>query len=280
MFGFEITSDLLIVAIFAQTIVISLIIITFYFKIKNIQYKTIDLNEKLEEKLDRVESKLSYLSNQVLVISANRDKFKYPTSSLHPSTYSRTNGTTHEDLDSQNLLRDLTLYAQNSRDFKKVDTRLTGIANPAATKAEDSETKPIQAIEAPLFSRPKTESTDTTTSSSSSSITPENNSFSEKSKSNKPGDAASKDLSTDFVQNNDGSASTNRFDHKDHIEKNTNPEIDKIEKEILIALKRLGGNVDDFGDLDGYDSGGGGSRKEEVLYPAIKKSDRKVKNFD
>ena len=28
--------------------------------------------------LDRVESKLSYLYNQVLVISANQDKFNYP----------------------------------------------------------------------------------------------------------------------------------------------------------------------------------------------------------
>ena len=82
MFGFEITSDLLIVAIFAQTIAISLIILTIYFKIKKIHYKNIDLHEKIDEKLDRVESKLSYLYNQVLVISANQDKFNYTKSSL------------------------------------------------------------------------------------------------------------------------------------------------------------------------------------------------------
>ena len=279
MFGFQIPSDLLIVAIFAQTIVISLIILTFYIKIKNIQYNNIVLKEKIDEKLDRIESKLSYLSNQVLVISANGDKFEYPTSSLHPSTCSRTSGTTHEDLDSQNLLNHTALYAQNSRENKKVDTRLTGIATPAGTKAEDSETKPIEVIETSLFSQPQTES-ELKTTSTSFSHTPENNSFSVKSKSNKPGDVAAKGISTDFVQDIDGSASTNRFDHKDHIEKNTNPEIDKIEKEILTDLKRLGGNDDDFGDLDGYDGGGGSSSREEVEYQTAKKSDRKVKNFD
>jgi hypothetical protein len=279
MFGFQIPSDLLIVAIFAQTIVISLIILTFYIKIKNIQYKNIVLKEKIDEKLDRIESKLSYLSNQVLVISANGDKFKYPTS-LDPAFNYRTSGTTHEDLDSQNLLKDTALYAQNFRDYKKADTRLTGIATPAATKVQDSETKPIEVIEAPLFSQPKSESALTTTTTSSFSHTPGNISFSVKSKSNKPGDVAAKGISTDFVQDIDGSASTNRFDHKDHIEKNTNPEIDKIEKEILTALKRLGGNDDDFGDLDGYDGGGGSSSREEVEYQTAKKSDRKVKNFD
>ncbi|HEX5187823.1 MAG TPA: hypothetical protein VFV86_13130, partial [Nitrososphaeraceae archaeon] len=84
MFGFESTSDLLIIAIFVQTIVISLIILIIYLKIRKIQYKNIHLNEKIDEKLDRVESKLSYLYNQVLVISANEDKFKYPRSSLDP----------------------------------------------------------------------------------------------------------------------------------------------------------------------------------------------------
>ena len=109
MFGFEITSDLLIVAIFAQTIAISLIILTIYFKIKKIHYKNIDLHEKIDEKLDRVESKLSYLYNQVLVISANQDKFNYTKSSLDPSTYYRTSVPTTEESDSQSLLKD-TIY--------------------------------------------------------------------------------------------------------------------------------------------------------------------------
>lgn len=50
MFGFESTSDLLIVAIFVQTIAISLIILTIYLKIRKIQYKNIDLNEKIDER--------------------------------------------------------------------------------------------------------------------------------------------------------------------------------------------------------------------------------------
>jgi hypothetical protein len=245
MFGFQSTTDVLIVAIFAQTIGLSLIILIIYFKIRKIHYKNIDLSEKLDEKLDRVESKLSYLS-KVLVISANGDKFKYPTSSLDPSAYYQPRVTTHEDLDSQSLLKDTTFYAQKSADSKITDTSLTATANATATKASASDTS-------------------------------HNTSFSEISKSNKPGDAVAKDLTTDFVQNSNGFTSTKSFDQNDHIEKKTNPEIDKIEKEILTALKRLGGNDNDYGDLDGND---GDNRKGEVVYPASKKSDRKVKNFD
>ena len=162
MFGFEITSDLLIVAIFAQTIAIALIVLTIYFKIKKIQYKNIDLNEKIDEKLDRVESKLSYLYNQVLVISANQDKFNYPISSLNPSTYYRTSVPTNEESDSSSLLKDTILYGQNSRDSRIADTRLT------ATKAKESETEPIPVIETSSFSQPKSEPAITTTSSSPS----------------------------------------------------------------------------------------------------------------
>ena len=279
MFGFEINSDLLIVAIFAQTIAISLIILIIYFRTNKIHYKNIDLNEKIEEKIDRIESKLSYLSKQVLVISANEDKFKYQTAPFDASANYQTRVGAHGSTVSQSLLKDTTFIGHNIMDSKVVDTRLSvnANANENATEAEESETNSIPVIERPLFSKPNSESAATSTTSSSSSLSPQNNSFSEISKSNKPGDVAAKDLSTDFVQNNDGYASTNRFDHNDHIEKNTNPEIDKIEKEILTALKRLGGNDDDFGGLDGYD-GGGSSR--EVVYPAAKKSDRQVKNSD
>ena len=135
MFGFEITSDLLIVAIFAQTIAISLIILTIYFKIKKIHYKNIDLHEKIDEKLDRVESKLSYLYNQVLVISANQDKFNYTKSTLNPSTYYRTSVPTTEESDSQSLFKDTTLYGQNSMGSRIAETRQT------ATIPKDSETR-------------------------------------------------------------------------------------------------------------------------------------------
>ena len=72
------------------------------------------------------------------------------------------------------------------------------------------------------------------------------------------------------------STNTKSFADNDRpIEKNTNPEIDKIEKEILTALKRLGGSDGDS-DVDGY----GDSSGEDVIYPTAKKSDRKVKNID
>ena len=164
MFGFEITSDLLIVAIFAQTIAIALIVLTIYFKIKKIQYKNIDLNEKIDEKLDRVESKLSYLYNQVLVISANQDKFNYPKSSLNPSTYYRTRVPTNEESDSQSLLKDTTLYGQNSMGSRIADNKTN-----CNSYAKESETEPIPVIETSSFSHPKSEPAITTTSSSSSS---------------------------------------------------------------------------------------------------------------
>ena len=194
MFGFEITSDLLIVALFAQTITIALIVLTIYFKIRKIQYKNIELDEKLDEKLDRVESKLSYLSNQILVISANQDKFTYPMSSLDPSTYYRTRVPTNEESESSSLLKDTMLYGQNSRDSRIADTILT------ATQAKESETEPIPVIETSSFSHPKPEPAITTTSSSSS-LTSNHHSFSEISTSNKPSDVGSKDTAIDSVQN-------------------------------------------------------------------------------
>ncbi len=244
MFGFEITSDLLIVAIFAQTIAIALIVLIIYFKIKKIQYKNIDLNEKIEEKLDRVESKLSYLYNQVLVISANQDKFNYPISSLNPSTYYRTSVTTNEESDSLSLLKDTPPYGQNSRDSRIVDTRLT------ATKAKESETESIPVLETSSISQPKSEPAITITSSP---LPSNHHSFSELSTSNNLSDtAAAKDTTIDFLQNNKGTTSTKSLADNDRpIEKNTNPEIEKIEKEILTALKRLGGSDGDS-DVDGY----------------------------
>ncbi len=260
MFGFEITSDLLIVAIFAQTIAISLIILTIYFKIKKIHYKSIDLHEKMDEKLDRVESKLSYLYNQVILIPASQDKFNYTKSTLDPSTYYRTSVASTEESNSQSLLNDTTLYGQNSMGSRRAEIRQT------ATIPKDSETEPIPAIETSSFSQPKSEPAITATSSPPTS---NHYSFSEISTSNKRSDNASKDTTSDFVQDSKESTNTKSFADNDlPIGKNSNPEIDKIEKEILTALKRLGG--DDDGD----------SSREEVIYPTAKKSDRKVKNID
>jgi hypothetical protein len=251
MFGFEITADLFIVAIFAQIIAISLIILIIYFKIKKIQYKNIDLNEKMEDKLDRVESKLSYLYNQVLIISANQDKSKYPLSSSNPSTYYRTKVTTHDESDSLSLLKDTTLGVQNSTDSRTIDTRQT------TTIPKESETKFIPVLE-------------------SSSLPPNNNSFSEIATSNNLGEAEGRNLVRDFVQNSKETTNSKGFTHNNlPIEKNTNPELDKIEKEILTALKRLGG-----GDGSGDGSGDGVGSEQDVIYPTAKRSDRKVESVD
>ena len=259
MLGFEITADLLIVAIFAQTIAIALIILIIYFKIKKIQYKNTDLNEKIEEKLDRVESKLSYLSNQILVISANQDKFKYPISSLDPSTYYRTKDTTNEESDSLSLLRNTTSDVQNSRDSRIVDT-IQSTSSP-----KDSETEFIPGLETSSGSQSKSEPIITTTSS----LPPNNNSFSDVSTSNKLDEAAARNTTIDYTQNNkEPKNAKGSADNDIPIEKNTNPEIDKIEKEILTALKRLGGNY------------GGDGNEEDIIYPTVKKFDRKGKSVD
>jgi hypothetical protein len=268
MFGFESTSDLLIVAIFVQTIVISLIILIIYLKIRKIQYKNIDLNEKINEKLDRVESKLSYLYNQVLVISANEDKFKYPRSSLEPSTFHGSGITTQGSV-SQSLLKDTILYGQNSRD----SISETGqIANAYAIKSKDSETNPIPTIETSSISQPESEPPVMTTGSYPLS---NNNSFSEISTNNKRSDTATKNTTADFVYDSNVSIDSKDIDHTDlPYEKNTNPEIDKIEREILKALERLGGSNDTYG------YGDGDSNREDVIYQTAKKSDRKGKNID
>ncbi|MDN5845179.1 MAG: hypothetical protein L0H53_02765 [Candidatus Nitrosocosmicus sp.] len=277
MFGFEITFDLLIVAIFAQTIALSLIILTIYFKIKKIQYKNIVLNEKIEEKLDRVESKLSYLFNQVSVITANQEKYNYPKSSLNPSAYYPTKVPTKEESDSPSMLKNITLNGQNSNS-KIVDTRLT------AAKSEELDLipEPIPSPKTPYFSEPKSESAITNTTPS---LPSNHHLFSELSTSNKPSDAAVKDSPVDSVRNNKEFTNTKNFaDNDSAVEKNTNPEIDKIEKEILTALKRLGGgdgNGNSYWDreVDGYGDDDS-SRREDIIYPTAKKSDRKVKNID
>lgn len=267
MFGVEITADLLIIAIFAQTIAISLIILIIYFKIKKIQYKNIDLNEKTEEKLDRVESKLSYLYNQVLTISANQDKFNYPFSSRDPSTYYRTKVTTHDESESLSPLKDTTLGVQNSGDSRTLDTRQT------TTIPKDLETGPIPGLDTSASSQLKSELTIATTTS----FPPNNNSFSEISTSDNIDEDVSRNTTKGYVQNNKELTNSNGFTDNDlPIEKNTNPEIDKIEIEILTALKRLGG----IDGSSGGSCGDGEGSEEDVIYPTTKRSDKKVKGVD
>jgi hypothetical protein len=74
-----------------------------------------------------------------------------------------------------------------------------------------------------------------------------------------------------------GSTNTKSFADNDRpIEKNTNPELDKIEREILTALKRLGGSDDDGdGNVDSYGDSYGDNSEEDVIYPTTKKDGQK-----
>jgi hypothetical protein len=152
------------------------------------------------------------------------------------------------------LLKDTTLNVQISTDSKTIDTRQT------TTIPKESETKFIPVLE-------------------TSSLPPNNNSFSEISTSSTLGEAADRNSAREFVQNKKEPTNSKGFTDNDlHIEKNTNPEIDKIEMEILTALKRLGGS--EGGSGGGSGDGEGSDSEEDVIYPTAKRSDKGVKGVD
>lgn len=246
MFGFEITSDLLIIAIFAQTIAIVLIILIMYLKIKKIYHKNIDLNKKIEDKINSLDSKLSDLSNQVLVISTNPDKFNSSVSSMDPSAYYRFKDTTNYESDSLNLLTDPTLENQNRTDSELIDARLT----PSKSKVPENKSIPIPETTSGSPSTLASTSTSMTlvpSIAAKSSVPPDQDSSTEISASNHPDYSTVHDKTINFGQNDNEPSNNGLTDIDRPIEKNTNTEIDKIEKEILTALKRLGGD-DEEGD--------------------------------
>lgn len=269
MFGFEITSDLLIIAIFAQTIAIALIILIIYLKIKKIHHKNIDLNEKIEDKINSLDSKLSDLSNQVLAISTNQEKFNSPVSSMDPSAYYRFKETANYESDSLNLLTDPTLENQNRTDSELIDARLT------TSQSKDPENKSIAIPGTTSFSHSTLASTSTSTTSvpliaAKSSVPPDQDSSTKISASNKSDYSTVRDKAINFGQNDNEPSNNGLTDIDRPIEKNTNPEIDKIEKEILTALKRLGG--------DGV--GGAGSVGGDDIDTTTKRPDKKPVTFD
>ncbi|MBA2268622.1 MAG: hypothetical protein H0W19_09845 [Nitrosopumilus sp.] len=267
MFGFEITSDLLIVAIIAQTIAIALIILITYFKIKKIHHKNIDLNEKIVDKINNLESKLSELSDQILTISTNQDKFNYSVSSMNPSSYYRFKDTTIYESDSLNLLQDPLLESQNIADSEIIDARLTTTSKP---KDSGNKSIPIPGT-TPVSSSTRESISASTTSVSStsakSSLHPAQDSSTQISTSNNPDYTASQNKTINYEQNYDEPINKGLTDNDSVIEKNTNPEIDKIEKEILTALKRLGG--DDEGGVGGV----GGNDTDTTTKRPDKKSE-------
>jgi hypothetical protein len=74
--------------------------------------------------------------------------------------------------------------------------------------------------------------------------------------SNKPDYSTAQDKPINIRQNNNEPINKRLTGNDFPIEKNTNPEIEKIEQEILTILKRLGGNDEE--DSVSYDDGGSG----------------------
>ena len=257
MFDFEITSDLLIVAIIAQTIVIALIMFIIYLKIKKFHLKNINLNEKIEHKINNIESKLSYLYDQVLSISTNQDKFGSSANSMEELTGNyRYKESTDYESDLLDPLTDPTLESQKMTDSETIDARLSTIPKP---NMSENNSIPIPETISPSPSTVGSIYTSTTSVPSitaRSSPSPDPHSSMQVSTSNKPDYSTAQDKPINIRQNNNEPINKRLTGNDFPIEKNTNPEIEKIEQEILTTLKRLGGNDEE--DSVSYDDGGSG----------------------
>ena len=107
-----------------------------------------------------------------------------------------------------------------------------------------------------------------------------------------PDYTTSQDKSINVKQNGNGSIDKRFIANDISVEKNTNPEIEKIEQEILTTLKRLGGdNEDNVSYNDDDDDGGSGSSDHvgdsdnasggvDNTDTTVKKPYKKSKEFD
>ncbi|WP_458746347.1 hypothetical protein [Candidatus Nitrosocosmicus sp. T] len=258
MLGFENTSDLLVVAIIAQTIAIALIILIIYFKINKIHLKNISLNEKIEYKISNIESKLSYLYDQVLTISTNQDKFGSSVDSIEdPACNYRFKESTDYESDSLDQSTDPTLENQTMTDSETIDARQSTIPKPNILK---NNSIPIPGT---VLHSPSTVESIYTSKTSVPSITPKSylspdyDPSMRVSTRNNPYYSTAQDKPINVEQNDNEPLNKCITDNDFPIEKNTNPEIEKIEQEILTTLKRLGGNDEE--DSVSYGGGDGDS---------------------
>ncbi len=260
MLGFEITSDLLIVAIIAQTIAIALIMFIIYLKIKKIQHKNISLNEKIEHKINNIESKLSHLYDQVLTISTNQDKFGISLTSVDPAGNYRFKESTDYESDSLEQLTDPTLESQTMTGSETIDARLHTISKP---KISEDNSIPIPGTISPSPSTVgsiHTSAKSVPSITAKSSLSPDPDSSMRVPINHNPDYTTSQDKPINVKQNDNESIDKRFIDNDISVEKNTNPEIEKIEQEILTTLKRLGGNDEDSVSYENVDgSSGGGS---------------------
>jgi hypothetical protein len=292
MLGFEITSDLLIIAVIAQTIAIALIMFIIYLKIKKIQHKNISLNEKIEHKINRIESKLSYLYDQVLSISSNQDKFGSSIDSMdNPAGNYRFKESTDYESDSLDQLTDPTLESQKITDSETIEARVSTIPKP--NNSEDNSI-PIPGTISPSPSTVGSIYTSTTSVPSitaKSSLSTDPDSSMRVTTNRNPDYTTSQDKPINVNQNGNGSIDKRFINSDITVEKNTNPEIEKIEQEILTTLKRLGGDNEDnvsYNDDDDWGSGGSdhvgdsdnASGGVDNTDTTVKKPYKKSKEFD
>jgi hypothetical protein len=261
MLGFEITSDLLIIAVLAQTIAIALIMFIIYLKIKKIQHKNISLNEKIEHKINSIESKLSHIYDQVLSISSNQDKFGSSLASMdNPAGNYRFKESTDYESDSLDQLTDPTLESQKMTGSETIEARLHTIPKP--NNSQDNSI-PIPGTISPSSSTVGSIYTSTTSVPSitaESSLSPDPDSSMRVPINRNPDYTTSQDKLMNVKQNDNESIDKRFIDNDITVEKNTNPEIEKIEQEILTTLKRLGGdNEEDNVSYNDDDCGSGGS---------------------
>lgn len=261
MLGFEITSDLLIVAIIAQTITIALMILIIYVKIKKIHHINIGLNEKIEYKINNIELKLSSLYDKVLTMSTNQNKFGSSVPSMDPAGNYLFKESTNYESDSLDQLIDPTLESQNMTDSETIDARQSTIPKPNIL---ENNYIPIPGTISPSPSKVESVYTSTSTTSvpsitTKSSLSPDEDSSIRVSTTNNPDYSTAQDKPINVRQNDNEPISKRLTDNDFLIEKNTNPEIEKIEQEILTTLKRLGGHDEE--DSVSYHHGvdGGGS---------------------
>jgi hypothetical protein len=291
MLGFEITSDLLIIAVIAQTITIALIMFIIYLKIKKIQHKNISLNEKIEHKINSIESKLSSLYDKVLSISSNQDKFGSSVGSMdNPAGNYLFKESTDYESDSLDQLTDPTLESQKMTDSETIEARLHTISKP--NSSEDNSI-PIPGTISPSPSTMGSIYTSTTSVPSitaKSSLSPDPDSPMRVPTNHNPDYTTSQDKPINVKQNDNESIDKRFIDNDISVEKNTNPEIEKIEQEILTTLKRLGGDNDDNVSHNDDDWGSGGSDhvgdsdnasgEVDNTGTTVKKPYKKSKEFD
>ena len=197
---------------------------------------------------------------------------------------------TDYESDSLDQLTDPTLESQKMTDSETIEARLHTIPKP---NNSENNSIPIPGTISPSPSTGGSIYTSTTSVPSitaTSSLSPDPDSPIRAPTNRNPDYTTSQDKPINVKQNDNESIDKRFIDNDISVEKNTNPEIEKIEQEILTTLKRLGGDNEDNVSYNDDDWGSGGSdhvgdsddASGEVDKPdtTVKKPYKKSKEFD